>query len=78
MYYSGLFDEYDDDNDSDDSNCKNNSVQISTVLSCQYFLNSCSPKRLTTRTLQRDAMPKTLLSYAVSLDFSHTISVTIN
>jgi hypothetical protein len=32
MYYSGLFDEYDDDNDSDDSNCINNSVQISIVL----------------------------------------------
>jgi len=78
MHYNVLFDEDGDDNDNDDSNCNSNSVQVSTVPSCQYFLTSCSPKRLTVRTLQRDAMPETLLSYAVRLYFSHTITATIN
>jgi len=77
MYCNGLFDE-DDDNANDDSNCNNNSAQISTVPSCQYLLTSCLPKRLTAQTLQRDAMSTTLLSYAVRLDLSHTISATIN
>lgn len=61
-YYNGLFNEDVDENDIDDSNCKNNNSQISTALSCQYFLPSYSPKRLTARTLQRDAMPTTLLN----------------
>jgi hypothetical protein len=76
MYCNGLYDEDDDDNY--DSNCNNNSVQISTVLLCQYFLPSCLPKGLATQTLQRVDMPTTLLSCAVRLDLSHTIPATIN
>lgn len=75
MYSNGL---YDDDDDNGDSNCNNNSVQISTVLLCQYFLTSCLPKGLTAQILQRDDMPTTLLSYAVRLALSHTIPAIIN
>jgi hypothetical protein len=75
MYSSGL---YGDEDNNGDSNCNNNSVQISTVLLCQYFLTSCLPKGLTAQTPQRDDMPTTLLNYAVRLDLSHAIPAIIN
>ena len=64
MYCNGFFDEDDDD--------YNKSGQ------CQYFLTSCSPNCPTAKTLKGSAMPITLLSYAVGLDFSHTTLSSVN